>query len=181
VNEAAPPDVDSSTVAATDHDERVDALLGGGLLSERLRGSHDAFAVGPGEDEQREVGSEMSLGPASQIELEGGEVRFLAPFAGQWPSEHWLRALRQAQLVWPSHLVEPRLDEGRGLQLGPLPVAALEEHVWAAKEQVAAANRIYHDEIEPELRRQRDEAQRREQEEYRLQAQVEAELKRLLG
>ena len=123
----------------------------------------------------------MSLGPASQIELEGDEVRFLAPFAGQWPSEYWLRAFRQAQLVWPSHLVEPRLDEGRGLQLGPLPVAALEEHVRAAKEQVAAANRIYFDEIEPELRRQRDEAHRREQEEHRLQADVESKLKHLLS
>ena len=168
-------------MATTDHDERVNALLGGGLLSERLRGSHEAFSGDPAEDEQREAGPEMSLGPASQIELEGGDVRFMVPFAGQWPTEYWLRAFRQAQLVWPSHLVEPRLDEGRGLQLGPLPVAALEEHVRAAKEQVAAANRIYFDEIEPELRRQRNEAQRREQEEHRLQADVEAKLKHLLG
>jgi hypothetical protein len=180
VSQGAPAGVDSATVSRIDYDEHVTALVGGGLLSERLRGSHDVFAGDPAEDE-RETRSEMSLGPASQIELEGGEVRFLVPFAGQWPSEFWPRAFRQAQLVWPSHLVEPRLDEGRGLQLGPLPVAALEEHVRAAKEQVAAANRIYFDEIEPELRRQRDEAQRREQEEHRLQADVETKLKHLLG
>ena len=181
MSQGAPVGVDSSTVSTTDHDERVNALLGGGLLSERLRG-HESFTGGPAGDEQREAGGpEMSLGPASQIEIEGGDVRFLVPFADQWPTEYWLRAFRQAQLVWPSHLVEPRLDEGRGLQLGPLPVAALEEHVRAAKAQVAAANRIYFDEIEPELRRQRAEAQRREQEEHRLQADVEAKLKHLLG
>jgi hypothetical protein len=181
VSQGAPGGVDSTTVSRVDPAEHVTTLLGGGLLSNRLRHGHEAFVGDPVEDEQSEPGPEVSLGPASQVELEGGEVRFLAPFAGQWPSEHWLRAFRQAQLVWPSYLVEPRLDEGRGLQLGPLPVAALEEHVRAAKEQVAAANRIYRDEIEPELRRQRDEARRREQEEYRLQADVEAKLKHLLG
>ena len=168
-------------MSGIDHDEHVTALLGGGLLSERLRHGHESFAGDPAQDEERESRPEVSLGPASQIELEAGEVRFLVPFAAQWPSEYWLRAFRQAQLVWPSHLVEPRLDEGRGLQLGPLPVALLEEHVRAAKEQVAAANRIYLDQIEPELRRQREEAQRREQETHRLQADVEAQLKHLLG
>jgi hypothetical protein len=179
VNEVAPAGVDSTGVSAAEHE--LSALLGGGLLSERLRHGHEAFAGVPAEAERPESRPEVTLGPASQIEIEDGQVRFLVPFAAQWPSEYWLRAFRQAQLVWPSHLVEPRLDEGRGLQLGPLPVADLEEHVRAAKEQVAAANRIYADEIEPELRRQREEARRREQEEYRLQADVEAKLKHLLG
>ena len=169
-------------MSGTDHDERVTGLLGGGLLSERLRHGQESFAGGPPpEDELREARPDVSLGPAAQIEIESGEVRFLVPFAGQWPNEHWLRGFRQAQLVWPSHLVEPRLDEGRGLYLGPLPAAQLEEHVRAAQEQVAASNRIYFDEIEPELRRQREEALRREQEEERLQAEVQARLKRLLG
>jgi len=53
--------------------------------------------------------------------------------------------------------------------------------VHALKEQVAAANRIYAEEIEPELRRRREDAIRREQEERRLQAEVEAKLKYLLG
>jgi hypothetical protein len=181
VSQGAPACVDSATVSGIDHDEHVTALLGGGLLSERLRHGHESFAGDPAEDEERDTRPPVSLGPASQIELEGDQVRFLVPFAGQWPGEHWLVAFRQAHLVWPSHLVEPRLDEGRGLQLGPLPVALLEEHVSAAKEQVAAANRIYVDEIEPELRRQRDEARRREQEEHQLQANVEAKLRHLLG
>jgi hypothetical protein len=168
-------------VAGIDHDEHVTALLGGGLLSERLRHGHDSFAGDSARDEERERLPEVSLGSATQIELEGAEVRFLVPFTGQWPSEYWLGAFRQAQLVWPSHLVAPRLDEGRGLQLGPLPVAALEEHVRAAKEQVAAANRIYFDRIEPELRRQREEAYRREEEELRLRADVEVKLRHLLG
>jgi hypothetical protein len=181
VSQGAPAGVDSASVSELDHDERVTALLSGGLLSERFRHGHESFAGDPAEDEPRDSIPSVSLGPASQIELEGGQVRFLVPFAGQWPNEHWLSAFRQAHLVWPSHLVEPRLDEGRGLQLGPLPVALLEEHVWAAQEQVAAANRIYLEEIEPELRRQRDEAQRRELEERRLQVDVEAKLKHLLG
>jgi hypothetical protein len=180
VNEAASAGVDSASVAETDHDDRVTALLGGGLLSERIRHGHEPFS-GPAEAEQPSARVEVSLGPATQIEIDDGGVCFLVPFADQWPSEYWLRAFRQAQLLWPSHLVEPRIDEGRGLQLGPLPAAELELHVRAAKEQVAAANRIYFDEIEPELRRQREEAVRREEEEHRLQAAVEAELKRLLG
>jgi len=69
----------------------------------------------------------------------------------------------------------------RRLGLGPLPAPALEEHVRAAKEHVEAANRIFFEEIEPELRRQREEALRREQEQERLQAEVEAKLKSLLG
>ncbi len=157
------------------------ALLGGGLLSERIRHGHEAFAGDVLPPEPAEAPPEVSLGPATQIEIENGEVRFLVPFSGQWPSEYWLRAFRQAQLVWPSQLIEPRLDEGRGLQLGPLPAAELEQHVRAAKEQVATANRIYVDEIEPELRRQREEAIRREDEEHRLQSEVESKLKQLLG
>jgi len=156
-------------------------LLGGGLLSERLRHGHEPFAGTVAEAEPVESPRQVALGPATQIEIEGGEVSFLVPFAGQWPNEYWLHAFRQVQLAWPGHLVEPRLDEGRGLALGPLPVDALEEHVRAAKERVAAANRIYFDEIEPELRRQQDEAQRREEEERRVQAEVEAKLKHLLG
>src|SRR5207245_7483908 len=105
----------------------------------------------------------------------------LVPFADRWPSEHWLRAFRQAQLSWPAQLVEPLLDEGRGLQLGPFPATELDDHVQALKEHVAAANRIYVEEIEPDLRRQREDAIRREQEEHRLQAEVEAKLKHLLG
>ncbi len=168
-------------MSGNDHDDRVTTLLGGGLLSERMRHGHESFAGDTGEPERADAGPHVSLGPATQIEIEDGQVRFLAPFVGQWPSEYWLRAFRQAQLVWPSYLVEPRIDEGRGLQLGPLPTAELEQHVRAAKEQVEAANRIYFDEIEPELRRQREEALRREQEEVRIQAEVEAKLKYLLG
>lgn len=177
MNEAASDGVDSTHVSGTDHE----ALLGGGLLSQRLRHGHESFAGDVVPPEPPEARHEVSLGPATQIEIDEGEVRFLVPFTDQWPGEYWLRAFRQAQLVWPSHLVEPRVDEGRGLQLGPLPAAELEQHVRAAKEQVAAANRIYFDEIEPELRRQREEAIRREDEEHRLQAEVEAKLKHLLG
>ena len=92
-----------------------------------------------------------------------------------------MRAFRQSQLSWPPQLVEPLLDEGRGLQLGPLPAAELEDHVRTLKERVSAANRIYSEEIEPDLRRQREDAIRREQEAHRLQAEVEAKLKYLLG
>ena len=181
MSQGAPAGVDSASVSEFDHDNRVTTLLGGGQLSERLRHGHEFFAGDPAEGKHRETIPSVSLGAASQIELEGGQVRFLVPFAGRWPNEHWLTAFRQAHQVWPSHLVEPCLDEGRGLQLGPLPVALLEEHVWAAQEQVTAANRIYDEEIEPELRRQREEAKRREEEEHRLQADVEAKLKHLLG
>ena len=93
----------------------------------------------------------------------------------------WPRAFRQAGASWPEHLVEPLLDEGRGLQLGPLPAHALEDNVRAVKDRVALANRIYSDETKPELRRQREEALRREQEAERLQAEIESKLKLLLG
>ncbi len=180
MNETAPAGVDSPIVSGTDGD-RVTALLGGGLLSERMRHGHEPFADYATEDRRSDAAPDVSLGPATQIEIEDEQVRFLAPFVDRWPSEYWLRAFRQAQLAWPAHLVEPRIDEGRGLQFGPLPVGELEEHVRAAKERVEAANRIYVDEIEPELRRQQEEALRREQEEGRLQAEVEAKLKHLLG
>jgi hypothetical protein len=168
-------------VAANEHD-RVDPLLGGSLLSERLRVSHDGY-VPPAERERppQRAPSDVKLGAATQIELESGHVSFLVPFAAQWPNEYWLRAFRQAHAAWPSHLVEPRLDEGRGVQLGPLPAHQLEEHVQALKDRVTAANRIYADEIEPELRRQREEALRREEEERRLHADIESKLRLLLG
>jgi len=169
-------------VSAADQHLETSALLGGGLLSERIR-SHDGWGLPP-EPEQpvgRLPGADVSLGPATQIEIEAGHVQFLVPFAGSWPNEYWMRAFRQAHLTWPTHLVEPLVDEGRGLHFGPLPAAMLEEHVRALKDRVESANRIYADEIEPELRRQRDEALRREQEEIRLQAEVESKLKHLLG
>jgi hypothetical protein len=166
-------------VSAAEHE--VNPLLGGGLLSERLRHGHESFAGPPVEVVPNGPRFEVGLGPATQVEIEGDEVRFLVPFAEQWPTEYWLRAFRQAQLIWPSHLLEPRIDEGRGLQIGPIPVTLLEEHVRSAKEQVAAANRIYAEEIEPELHRQRDEAERREEEERRVEGEVQAKLKHLLG
>ena len=169
-------------MSAADRHHETTALLGGGLLSERIR-SHDGWAPAPPPEErvERMPGAHVSLGSATQIEIEAGHVRFLVPFAGQWPNEYWMRAFRQAHLTWPTHLVEPLIDEGRGLQFGPLPAVALEEHVRALKDRVEDANRIYSEEIEPELRRQRDEALRREQEEIRLQAEVESKLKHLLG
>ena len=169
-------------MSAADPHHETSALLGGGLLSERIR-SHDGWAHVPAPEQQvaRPVGADVSLAAATQLEIEAGHVRFLVPFNGAWPSEYWLRAYRQAHGAWPGHLVEPLIDEGRGIQLGPLPADQLEEHVRALKNQVEAANRIYADEIEPELRRQRDEALRREQEELRLQAEVESKLKHLLG
>jgi len=169
-------------VSAADHQHETSALLGGGLLSERIR-SHDGWA--PVQELEQPVervpGADVALGAATQIKIEAGNVRFLVPFAGPWPNEYWMRAFREAHRAWPAHLVEPLIDEGRGVQLGPLPAAALEEHVRALKDRVADANRIYADEIEPELRRQRDEALRREQEELRLQAEIESKLKSLLG
>jgi hypothetical protein len=169
-------------VSAADQQHETSALLGGGLLSERLR-NHDGWVSPPEPEEpvERIPDTDVALGAATQIEIEAGHVRFLVPFTGAWPTEYWLRAFRQAHLAWPTHLVEPLLDEGRGIQLGPLPAHALEEHVRTLKERVEAANRIYADEIEPELRRQRDEALRREQEEQRLQAEVESKLRNLLG
>jgi hypothetical protein len=157
--------------------------MGGGLLSDRIRAGHDGYLPSPPEPEVRQdhLGAEVVLGPATQIDIDGSEVSFLVPFQGQWPNEYWLSAFRQAHTLWPSHLVEPRLDEGRGLQLGPLPAAALEEHVRAVQDRVAAANRVYSEQIEPELRRQRQEAMRREQEAERLQAEIESKLKLLLG
>lgn len=169
-------------MSAADHQYETSALLGGSLLSERIRG-HDGFAPAPPPEEQPEsaTATGVSLAAATQIEIDSGHVRFLVPFDGGWPNEYWLRAFRQAHVTWPRHLVEPLIDEGRGVQLGPLPAAQIEEHVRALKDRVAAANRIYADEIEPELRRQREEAARREQEELRLQAEVESTLKHLLG
>ena len=169
-------------MAVHPHEDRVDPLLGGGLLSERLRVSHDGHAPPvPVEDAPRPAGADVELGAATQIEIDSGHVSFLVPFTGQWPNEYWLRAFRQVHANWPSHLVEPLLDEGRGLHFGPLPAPELEEHVRALKDRVSTANRIYADEIEPELRRQREEAIRREEEERRLQADIESKLKLLLG
>ena len=44
VAQRVPAGVDSASVSERDHDERVTALLGGGLLSERLRHGHESFA-----------------------------------------------------------------------------------------------------------------------------------------
>lgn len=169
-------------MSAAEQQHDPSALLGGGLLSERLRGV-DGYAHAPEVEEVVEAtpGADVSLAAATQVEIEAGHVRFLVPFNGGWPSEYWLRAFRQAHQMWPSHLVEPMLDEGRGVQMGPFPTGALEEHVRAVKQLVSAANRVYDEEIEPELRRQREEALRREREELRLQAEVESTLKNLLG
>ena len=168
-------------MAANEHD-RVDPLLGGGVLSERLRVSHDGYPAPVRlEEAPQRAPSDVKLGPATQIEIDSGQVSFLVPFAGTWPNEYWLRAFRQAHSAWPAHLVEPRRDEGRGVQVGPLPAHQLEEHVQTLKDRVTAANRSYADEIEPELRRQREEALRLEEEERRLHADVESKLKLLLG
>jgi len=175
--------VDSASVSEAHDEHDVATLLGGGLLSDRMRhgddhaveSRHPPVAVTPARDDQ------VALAGAKELETESGYVRFLVPFAGRWPSEHWLRAYRHVLLSWPSQLVEPQLEEGRGVQLGPLPATELDAHVRALKDLIAAANRIYADQIEPELRRQREEALRREQEEERLLADVEARLKNLLG
>jgi hypothetical protein len=157
-------------------------MFGGALLSDRIRGGFEGSPVGGEREEEHEPRpADVRLGPAMHLEIEGGDVSFLVPFVDQWPNEYWLRGFRQAHALWPSHLIAPRIDEGRGLSLGPLPAAALEEHVRALQEHVAAANRIFAEEIEPELRRQREEALRREQEAERLQAEVEAKLRALLG
>jgi hypothetical protein len=164
-------------------DDRVKPLLDGAPLSDRLRSGHDGDAQ-PFRQQEREVRTVASgavLGAATQVEIESGQVSFLVPFEGRWPIEYWWRAFRQAQGMWPSHLSEPLVDEGRGLQVGPVSAHELEEHVGALKDRVAAANRIYSDEIEPELRRQREEALRREEEERRLRATIESKLKLLLG
>jgi len=178
VNEDAARRVDSPTVSEAQEEHAP--LLGGGLLSARIRGDEGAFQPTPVSAAQSNS-EQITLGAAAQIEIESGQVRFLIPFVGRWPSEHWLSGFRPALQAWPQHLVEPLLDEGRGLQLGPLPATELDEHVRAVKDLVATANRIYVEQIEPELRRQRDEAIRREQEEHRLHAEVEAKLKYLLG
>ena len=171
------------SVSTAPHDERVDRMVGGGLLTNRIRAGVEGYVPVPTHDEQMErtTDADVALGAAAQIEVDGGEVSFLVPFRGQWPNEYWLRGFRQASAWWPEHLIEPLLDEGRGLHVGPLPAHALEDHVRAVKDRVALANRIYSDEIEPELRRQREEALRREQEAERLQAEVESKLKLLLG
>lgn len=184
MNERAAESVDSPDVSGHDQDERVSALLGGGLLSERMRHAHDGTLPDlrlVDEDAPVARPDEVVLGPATQIEVLGHEVSFLVPFVGKWPNEHWLHAFREARRLWPEHLSEPLLDEGRGLHLGPIQASTLEEHVNAVKARVAEANRLWADEIEPELRRQREEALRREHEELRIQAEVQAKLKSLLG
>jgi hypothetical protein len=183
VNERAAVPVDSQDVSGHDREERVTALLGGGLLSERMRHAHDGTLADLRLVEEAPPArpEEVELGPATQIEVVGHEVSFLVPFAGKWPNEHWLRAFRETHRGWPGDLSEPLLDEGRGLHLGPIQASTLEEHVNAVKARVAEANRLYRDEIEPELRRQREEALRREHEELRIQAEVQAKLKSLLG
>ena len=178
MTEPGSPESDSSSVSAA---HEIDPVFGSALLSDRIRAGHDGQPAVERVEEFESRPADVVLGPAIHVEIEAGEVSFLVPFADRWPSEYWLRAFRQAHARWPTHLVEPRIDEGRGLQLGPLPAAALEEHVSALKDHVAAANRIFAEEIEPELRRQREEALRREQEAERLQAEVESKLRLLLG
>jgi hypothetical protein len=145
----------------------------------RLRGAHERAEVDTSWGAER--APIVTLGAATQIELDGREVRFLVPFTGQRPNEHWLHAFRGLLRDWPLDLQEPRLDEGRGLYLGPLPVDRLDQYVEALKSAVDEASRVYTDEIEPELRRQREEALRREEEERRLRVDVESRLKALLG
>ncbi len=123
----------------------------------------------------------VSLGSASQVEIAGDSVRFLVPFVGALPDEHWLDAFEQAGASWPAHLREPKLEDIYGILFGPLPVAELEDHVEALKERVAVTNRRYREEVVPELRRQFEEARRREEEAVRLAADVQSRLARLLG
>ncbi len=171
-------------MSGQEREERVNSLLGGGLLSERMRHAHDGTLPDlrlVDEEAPTARADEVVLGPATQIEVLGHEVSFLVPFVGKWPHEHWLLAFRESRRLWPQHLSEPLLDEGRGLHVGPIQAATLEEHVNAVKARVTEANRLWADEIEPELRRQREEALRREHEELRIQAEVKAKLKSLLG
>ncbi len=158
----------------------------GTALADRLK--HDARATGGnGTPERSEAAhdvddsSRVCLGPAMQIDVAGGAVSFIVPFAGRRPDEHWLGAYHEAVAHWPAHLSEPRLEPGYGVQLSHVPVAKLEEHVDTLKRMVDAVNLRYEREIEPELRRQREEARRRLEEERRLRAEVEATLERLLG
>jgi len=173
-------EADASNVSALDpYDSSTEPFET--RLGQRLRAAHDGFEPTLPLEEEEDRAPVVSLGPATQIELEGSEVRFLVPFAGPRPNEHWLQAFRRMQRVWPADLCEPRLDEGRGLQLGPLPVGGLDQHVEALKWSVDQANRIYTEEIEPELRRQREDAIRREEEERQLRSDVESRLRALLG
>ena len=183
MTEGAAAGVDSEDVSGHDPEQRATALLGGGLLSERMRHAQDGSLpdLTLVDEPAADVPDEVRLAPATQVEVIGNEVSFRIPFDGRWPNEHWLHAFREARASWPDHLSEPLLDEGRGLQLGPIPASTLEEHVNAVKTRVATANRVYAEEIEPELRRQREEALRREHEELRIQTEVQAKLKSLLG
>ena len=83
-------------MAAHEHEERAD-LMGGGLLSDRLRASHDGYQpVVEREPEERPAGADVSLGTATNLEIDSGHVSFLVPFASQWPNEYWLRAFSDA-------------------------------------------------------------------------------------
>jgi len=128
-----------------------------------------------------EPGRDVSLGPASQVEIVDEQVGCWIPFVGAEPDEHWLQLFRDAAASWPTHLVEPQLDEDRGIWLGPLPVHALEEHALTLKQRVDAANRDYHHHVLPELRRQHEEAVRAEAERRQLRATVESQLRELFG
>ena len=167
-------------MSAAPHGDHPADLLGGSQLSQRLR-SVDPAAEAFRRPEFVPVGTGVQPGPATQVELSETDVRFFVPFTGDKPSEHWLHAFRDTRLPWPEHLAPPRLEDGRGVRLGPLPVRTLAEHVEALKGRIDAANDLYRLEIEPELRRQREEALRREEEARRLRDDVDAELKRLLG
>jgi hypothetical protein len=123
----------------------------------------------------------VALGAAGQVEVVDGSVRFMVPFTGSLPDEYWLQAFEEAGAAWPAHLRQPKLEEVYGIAFGPLPVAALEEHVEALKQRVEAANHRYRQEVVPELLRQYEEAKRREEAARRLQEDVEDRLARLLG
>jgi hypothetical protein len=123
----------------------------------------------------------VSLGTASQVEIANGSVRFLVPFVGSLPDEQWLEVFEHAGSSWPAQLREPRLEEVYGIVFGPLPVDQLEEHVEALKDRVSMTNRRYRDEVVPELRRQFEDAKRREEEARRLEEDVQDRLARLLG
>jgi hypothetical protein len=148
-------------------------------LALRLR--HEAY---PAEDQGGAVaslpGGRAGLAPATQIEIEGSEVQFWVSFS-DLPNDHWLRVFGDTLASWPAGLCSPRVEEGRGVWFGPLPIAELDEHVTTLKRAVAETNATYAQVVEPELRRQAVEARRREEERIHLQAAVQARLKDLLG
>jgi hypothetical protein len=147
-------------------------------LTERLK----AHSVSPDLlGAEVETGLAVSLGPASQIEIVDDQLGCWLPFVGAEPDEHWLRLFREASSDWPSHLVEPQLDEDRGVWFGPFPVNGLDEHAHALKRRVEDVNLVYQSRVVPELRRQYEEAVRLEAERRQVRAHVEGQLRELFG